>query len=120
MSNRPLEDGWRYYGCARWGCDAVNPDYQSYGTKDGRSWCLHHRPGPIRRLLVATTLPAPANPRVPEGMLPISVVRRWFRTAPAEEHGVRVTVDGAAVDGAVAREVRRVARPVPDRAGWHA
>jgi hypothetical protein len=33
----------RYYGCARRGCDSVNPDYLSFGAH-GKSWCLGHRP----------------------------------------------------------------------------
>lgn len=33
----------RLYGCARRGCDAVNPDYLNFGAH-GKSWCLHHRP----------------------------------------------------------------------------
>jgi hypothetical protein len=35
---------WRLYGCAKRGCDAVNPDYLAFGTRDGRTWCLDHRP----------------------------------------------------------------------------
>lgn len=35
--------GRRFYGCAKRGCDAVNPDYLSFGAH-GKSWCLHHRP----------------------------------------------------------------------------
>lgn len=82
-NSRPIRDGWRYYGCARWDCDAVNPDYRSFGTRDGRSWCLHHRPGPLRRLLMATVFPAPAMRRgIPEAMLPLKVVRRWYTLNP--------------------------------------
>jgi hypothetical protein len=33
----------RFYGCARRGCDAVNPSHLSFGAH-GKSWCLHHRP----------------------------------------------------------------------------
>ena len=80
MGRSVLEGGWRYYGCARWGCDAVNPDYLSYGTKDGRSWCLHHRPGPIRRFIMEwTVLPAPRSDRQGEAMLPMDIVRRHFK-----------------------------------------
>lgn len=35
---------FRLYGCAKRGCDAVNPDYWAFGSRDGKSWCLHHRP----------------------------------------------------------------------------
>jgi hypothetical protein len=34
----------RFYGCAKRGCDAVNPDYLSFGTRDGLGYCLHHIP----------------------------------------------------------------------------
>jgi hypothetical protein len=33
----------RFYGCARRGCDRVNPDWWSFGAR-GKSWCLDHRP----------------------------------------------------------------------------
>lgn len=79
MGENPLRHGWRYYGCARWGCDAVNPDFQSYGTRGGRSWCLHHRPGPIRRFLMNwTVLPAPRSENQGEAMLPMEVVKRHY------------------------------------------
>lgn len=39
---------WSLYGCAKRGCDAVDPDYLSYGTRDGKSWCLGHVPLRIR------------------------------------------------------------------------
>jgi hypothetical protein len=32
------------YGCAKRGCDAMNPDYLAFGTRDGKSWCLGHIP----------------------------------------------------------------------------
>jgi hypothetical protein len=32
---------------ARRGCDAVNPDYLSFGARD-KSWCLHHIPLLVR------------------------------------------------------------------------
>lgn len=35
------------YGCARRGCDAVNPPWASYGAY-GKSWCLHHVPLRVR------------------------------------------------------------------------
>lgn len=79
MSRDPLKDGWRYYGCARWGCDAVNPDFQSYGA-EGRSWCLHHRPGPTMRFIMRWTV-FRAPPRLAstvEPMLPLAIVRRHF------------------------------------------
>lgn len=34
---------WRLYGCARRGCDAVNPDYLAFGS-GGKTWCLAHPP----------------------------------------------------------------------------
>lgn len=37
------EQGFRLYGCAKRGCDAVNPDYEAFGVGD-RSYCLHHIP----------------------------------------------------------------------------
>ena len=37
----------RHYGCARRGCDKVNPDYLSYGAY-GKSWCLGHAPWRVR------------------------------------------------------------------------
>lgn len=46
----PSPDGsrhWRLYGCARRGCDAVSPDYESYGAY-GKSWCFKHIPRRIR------------------------------------------------------------------------
>lgn len=46
----PSPDGkriFRLYGCAKRGCDRVNPDYESYGAY-GMSWCLHHVPLRIR------------------------------------------------------------------------
>jgi hypothetical protein len=73
----PIDYGWRYYGCARWGCNAVNPDYLCYGTRDGRSWCLHHRPGRLRRLLMAM-LPAAPPAEIRGPLLPIGVVQRHY------------------------------------------
>lgn len=35
---------WRLYGCAKRGCDAVNPDYLSFGARNGKGYCLHHIP----------------------------------------------------------------------------
>lgn len=32
------------YGCARAGCDNVNPDWAAFGARDGRSYCLTHVP----------------------------------------------------------------------------
>lgn len=46
----PSPDGkriFRLYGCARRGCDRINPDYESYGAY-GKSWCLDHVPLRIR------------------------------------------------------------------------
>lgn len=37
----------KWFGCARRGCDAVNPDYLAYGAY-GKTWCLHHAPLRIR------------------------------------------------------------------------
>lgn len=34
---------FRLYGCARHGCDTVNPDYLAFGGC-GKSWCLNHKP----------------------------------------------------------------------------
>lgn len=34
---------FRLYGCAKRGCDTVNPDYLAFGGL-GKSWCLRHRP----------------------------------------------------------------------------
>lgn len=88
MSRDPLKDGWRYYGCAAWGCDAVNPDYQSYGTKDGRSWCLHHRPGPVRRFIMAwTVFPCPPSRRTLAAMPMDALKRMTGSTRERERHG---------------------------------
>lgn len=38
---------WRLYGCAKRGCDRINPDWESYGAY-GKSWCLGHAPLRIR------------------------------------------------------------------------
>lgn len=38
---------WRLYGCAKRGCDAVNPDYMSFGAGDV-GYCLHHIPVRLR------------------------------------------------------------------------
>jgi hypothetical protein len=37
------ERGHRLFGCAKRGCDAINPDWRAFGAH-GKSWCLHHRP----------------------------------------------------------------------------
>lgn len=39
---------WRLYGCAKRGCDQVNPDYLSFGAKNGKGYCLDHIPLRIR------------------------------------------------------------------------
>lgn len=37
------------YGCCKRGCDAVNPDYLSFGVGwPPRSYCLHHIPRRVR------------------------------------------------------------------------
>lgn len=72
-----LRDGWRYYGCAKWGCDAVNPDYASYGAL-GRSWCLHHRPGRLMRLALAVFRPSRDESETGKAMLPIEAVHRHY------------------------------------------
>lgn len=41
------ERTWKLYGCAKRGCDRINPDYESYGAY-GKSWCLHHPPLRVR------------------------------------------------------------------------
>lgn len=46
---------WKLYGCAKDGCDAVNPDYLSCGVGE-RSYCLHHIPLRYRRLRVQAAL----------------------------------------------------------------
>jgi hypothetical protein len=35
---------FRVYGCAKRGCDRVNPDYQSFGSRGGKGYCLDHVP----------------------------------------------------------------------------
>jgi hypothetical protein len=35
---------WRLYGCAKRGCDQINPDYLAFGTREGRSYCMAHIP----------------------------------------------------------------------------
>lgn len=122
MSENPLIHGWRYYGCARWGCDAVNPDYQSYGTSDGRSWCLHHRPGPFRRFLMAwTVLPAPATRQgIPEAMLPIEVVKRHYSLTsidPSVEGGPLALSSHAASEPANASQSSDRQGPADNAAG---
>lgn len=42
---------WRLYGCAKRGCDAVNPDYLAFGSHNGKSYCLHHVPRRLRRVV---------------------------------------------------------------------
>lgn len=34
----------RKYGCAKRGCDAVNPAYLSFKASNGKGYCLGHRP----------------------------------------------------------------------------
>ena len=34
---------WRLYGCAKRGCDKVNPDYATFGAGD-KNYCLGHIP----------------------------------------------------------------------------
>jgi hypothetical protein len=51
----------RFYGCARWGCDAVNASWESYGA-GGRSYCLHHRPGRLKRYFVRPFGALPSRP----------------------------------------------------------
>ena len=34
---------WELFGCAKRGCDAVNPGYLSFGVGD-QGYCLHHIP----------------------------------------------------------------------------
>lgn len=46
-TDAPTSAGIRMYGCAKRGCDAVNPSYLSYGAY-GKSWCLHHPPLRVR------------------------------------------------------------------------
>jgi hypothetical protein len=31
-------------GCAKRGCCAVNPPWEQFGTRDGKTWCLGHIP----------------------------------------------------------------------------
>lgn len=35
---------WRLYGCAKRGCDTVNLDYEAFGTREDKSYCLGHIP----------------------------------------------------------------------------
>ena len=43
----------KWFGCAKRGCDAVNPDHWSYRAY-GKTWCLHHPPLRMRlRLLIS-------------------------------------------------------------------
>lgn len=35
---------WRLYGCAKRGCDRINLDYESFGTREGKGYCLNHIP----------------------------------------------------------------------------
>jgi hypothetical protein len=35
---------WNLYGCAKRGCDRINPDYLSFGTREGLGYCLNHIP----------------------------------------------------------------------------
>jgi hypothetical protein len=35
---------WRLYGCAKRGCDRINLDFESFGTKEGKGYCLDHVP----------------------------------------------------------------------------
>lgn len=30
--------------CAKRGCDALNPRWMSFGTRNGKTWCLGHVP----------------------------------------------------------------------------
>jgi hypothetical protein len=42
---RPIDDHeFHLYGCAKRGCDRVNIDYEAFGTRDGKTYCLHHIP----------------------------------------------------------------------------
>lgn len=42
------ERNYKLFGCARYGCDSINYDWWAYEGKDGKSYCLHHRPLPDR------------------------------------------------------------------------
>jgi hypothetical protein len=35
---------WKIYGCAKRGCDRLTLDYESFGTRGGKSYCLAHIP----------------------------------------------------------------------------
>jgi hypothetical protein len=35
---------WRLYGCAKRGCDRINLDYETFGTREGKGYCLSHIP----------------------------------------------------------------------------
>jgi hypothetical protein len=35
---------WKLFGCAKRGCDSVNPDYLSFGSVNGKGYCLDHIP----------------------------------------------------------------------------
>jgi hypothetical protein len=43
---------WKLYGCAKRGCDAVNPDYLSFGASNGKGYCLGHVPLHVRFRMV--------------------------------------------------------------------
>jgi hypothetical protein len=44
---RSIDRRVKWFGCAKRGCDAVNPDHWAYGAY-GKSWCLDHPPLRIR------------------------------------------------------------------------
>ena len=37
------ERGFKLFGCAKRGCDKVNPDYLAFGSGD-KTYCLDHKP----------------------------------------------------------------------------
>lgn len=44
---RTVRGGFKLFGCAKRGCDAVNPDHAAFGAR-GKSWCLNHVPVLVR------------------------------------------------------------------------
>jgi hypothetical protein len=43
----PPDPGRLYFGCARWRCDWVNPDYLAFSTRR-HNYCLSHIPWYVR------------------------------------------------------------------------
>jgi hypothetical protein len=42
---------WKLYGCAKYGCDHINLDYESFRGPNNKSYCLAHIPLRLKFIL---------------------------------------------------------------------